>query len=231
MTRRPTRRGALRLLGGGLLGGLLTRAGSAPARAQRSDRDGDQLYDDDETNVYGTNPDNPDSDCDGVRDGPEIYYGTDPLGPPGCVPACPAGQARCFGMCTDVTADPDNCGGCGGVCAAGEACLNGACGRLAPSDFCAPMGLTSCGGVCVDTFTDSSNCGACGNVCAGGDFCAGGACQRGCLALGSACTYGVDECCGGACLYGVCRCSPSRDVCSNGSTCCSGVCGGDGFCV
>jgi hypothetical protein len=46
---------------------------------QRSDRDGDGLFDDDEANVYGTNPDNPDTDDDGRPDGPEVAEGTDPL--------------------------------------------------------------------------------------------------------------------------------------------------------
>ncbi len=48
----------------------------APA-AERPDRDGDQLYDD-ETGVYGTNPDAYDTDGDGSGDGEEVYYGTDP---------------------------------------------------------------------------------------------------------------------------------------------------------
>ncbi|MDQ3695362.1 MAG: thrombospondin type 3 repeat-containing protein [Chloroflexota bacterium] len=48
--------------------------------AERSDRDGDGLYDDDELNVYGTNPDLWDTDGDGANDGEEVYYGTNPLG-------------------------------------------------------------------------------------------------------------------------------------------------------
>jgi hypothetical protein len=234
VTRRPTRRAALRLLAGGLTAGLLSALGVAPLRAaMQADRDGDQLYDDDETNVYGTNPDNPDSDCDGVLDGPEIYYGTDPLGPPGCAPGCPQGQIRCLGICTDVLTDAGNCGACFASCQRGDICVGGGCLASAPSSstICAVQGLDACGDFCTNLLTDAANCGACGNACAGGDYCAGGVCQRGCLALGSQCVYGVNECCGGACLYGVCQCSPSRDVCSNGSTCCSGVCGGDGFCT
>jgi hypothetical protein len=49
-----------------------------PAPAGRPDRDGDGLYDDDETGVYGTNPDAFDTDGDGSGDGEEVYYGTDP---------------------------------------------------------------------------------------------------------------------------------------------------------
>lgn len=70
----PTRRVVLRLLAAGLLGGLLARGGIAPARAlQRPDRDQDGLFDDDEAEVYGTDPDIYDSDGDGVGDGEEIY--------------------------------------------------------------------------------------------------------------------------------------------------------------
>lgn len=51
-----------------------------PAPQGPADRDGDQLYDEDETGYYGTNPDVYDTDGDGVSDGAEVYYGTDPLG-------------------------------------------------------------------------------------------------------------------------------------------------------
>jgi hypothetical protein len=76
---RPTRRGALRLAAAALLGGALTSRHLAPAAAQRADSDGDGLYDDDETGVYGTNPAVYDTDGDGSGDGEEIYYGTNPL--------------------------------------------------------------------------------------------------------------------------------------------------------
>ena len=82
VTRGPTRRGALRLMAGGLIGGLLARHGASFANAaQRPDRDGDGLYDDDETDVYGTDPDNPDTDGDGIDDGQEVFDGTDPRAP------------------------------------------------------------------------------------------------------------------------------------------------------
>jgi hypothetical protein len=49
--------------------------------ADVSDSDADGLYDADETDVYGTDPFNPDSDGDGVDDGQEVFDGTDPLDP------------------------------------------------------------------------------------------------------------------------------------------------------
>jgi hypothetical protein len=76
---RPSRRGALRLAAAALLGGALSNRHLAPAAAQRADSDGDGLYDDDETGVYGTNPAVYDTDGDGNGDGEEIYYGTNPL--------------------------------------------------------------------------------------------------------------------------------------------------------
>jgi hypothetical protein len=234
VTRRPTRRAALRLLAGSVVTALLAGGEVAPVRAaQRPDRDGDGLYDDDEVEVYGTNPDVFDTDGDGVGDGEEVYLGTDPRTPAGGNAGCPAGQALCGGVCIDVSADPLNCGACGSICAASQSCVSGVCLAPAPSSAlkCAAQGLSACAGVCTNTLNDNNNCGTCGNSCSIGAICSGGVCQGGCLALGSECVYGVNECCGGACLYGVCTCSPPRDVCSNGSTCCSGVCGIDGFCV
>jgi hypothetical protein len=79
----PTRRGALRLLAAGLLSGLLAQRAVTSTRAwQRPDRDGDGLYDDDETDVYGTNPDVYDTDGDGTGDGEEIYNRDNGLGGP-----------------------------------------------------------------------------------------------------------------------------------------------------
>jgi hypothetical protein len=216
----PTRRAALRLLAGGMVGGLLSAIRVAPLRAaQPSDRDGDQLYDDDETNVYGTNPDSPDSDCDGVLDGPEIYYGTDPLGPPGCAPTCPVGQAICGGVCIDVSADPNNCGGCGVVCGGSDVCSGGVCLAPAPtSDLkCAVQGLSYCGGTCTNTLSDVNNCGACGNSCPLGGYCEGGACLGGCAG-----TF-----CNGVCVDTKSdgnNCGACGNVCQMALTCCRGAC-------
>lgn len=45
------------------------------------DIDGDGLSDSDEVDVYGTDPNNPDTDNGGVDDGTEVTNGTDPLFP------------------------------------------------------------------------------------------------------------------------------------------------------
>lgn len=45
------------------------------------DRDGDGLLNEDETDFFETDPDNFDTDDDGVGDGEEIFNGTDPLDP------------------------------------------------------------------------------------------------------------------------------------------------------
>ena len=51
------------------------------APAARPDGDGDGLYDDDEVNVYGTDPKVADTDKDGVSDGEEVFNKTDPRWP------------------------------------------------------------------------------------------------------------------------------------------------------
>ena len=43
-------------------------------RTPKPDSDGDGLIDADETNIYGTDPDNADTDFDGITDGDEIAY-------------------------------------------------------------------------------------------------------------------------------------------------------------
>ncbi|MFO0747235.1 MAG: Ig-like domain-containing protein [Myxococcota bacterium] len=52
---------------------------SANVTVRVSDRDGDRLCDQWETDVTGTDPDDPDSDDDGIDDGTEVGGGDDPL--------------------------------------------------------------------------------------------------------------------------------------------------------
>jgi hypothetical protein len=179
IARPPTRRAALRLLAGGLLGGLLSpRLARA---AQRPDRDGDGLYDDDEVGVYGTNPDLFDSDGDGVGDGEEVYLGTDPLTPDGGQTltggdGCAAGLTDCGDVCVDLLNDPFNCGACGNACGIGNVCNFGGCvvgtGEQGSAVACAPS-LVNCGTACANLAFDPLHCGYCGNACPGGDGFAG----------------------------------------------------------
>ncbi len=52
-----------------------------PVQQERADTDGDGLFDDDEKNVYHTNPSKPDSDGDFRDDGQEVFEHTNPLIP------------------------------------------------------------------------------------------------------------------------------------------------------
>lgn len=180
--RRPTRRSTLRVLAGGLLGAVLP---ARLAHAQRSDRDNDGLFDDDEINVYGTNPDIPDTDGDGPDDGQEVFDGTNPLvnenAPP---PAAPAPTCSALGGACAQFSD----------CCPGEyvqCCFNiagtGTCQDVSQTSFVCtsyadvpatgcPVGTTNCGGFCTNLATDHGNCGACGNSCAIDSSCTNSTC-------------------------------------------------------
>lgn len=167
LARRPSRRRALGLLAGGGLAGFFGHLASTSTLArQRSDRDGDGLYDDDETDYYGTDPDDPDTDGDGDDDGLEVYNGTDPLSAPGG-----GGQTTGGGQPT------------GGPPAGG-----GGVGERPGATGCAP-GLTLCSGFCVDLTNDFYNCGLCNNPCFGRDdprtHCANNFCVYPCIQEGT----------------------------------------------
>lgn len=224
MSRRPHRRATIRLVTGGLLGGLLTQRGGPGIRAQqRPDRDGDGLYDDDETDVYGTNPDVYDTDGDGTGDGEEIYNRDNGLGGPSDPlvnnnPPPPDDGDFCpdCGLQDGIPGDVyDQCASQGLTecpTATGGFCTNlsqdpnncGACGSV-----CLELGRGCCGGYCLDTTADPSNCGFCGNVCPAGSSCISSACQasgssRGapfCNPAGLPCGGDVFVvCCSGTCL-------------------------------
>lgn len=192
--RRPSRRSAMRLLTAGLLGALLPATTRA---AQRSDRDNDGLFDDDETNVYGTDPDIPDSDGDTRDDGQEVFDGTNPLVNENAPPPPPADPAP-------APPPAQTCSGLGGVCAQfsdccpGEyvqCCFNasgiGDCQDVSLTSFICTgyanvpatgcgVGLTNCGGFCTNLSTDNGNCGACGQSCAINASCKAGTCAQIC---------------------------------------------------
>ena len=83
--------------------------------------------------------------------------------------ACAADETACGSVCSNLPADPQNCGACGNVCAGGTECINGACA--------CPGTETVCGGVCTDTSVDSANCGTCSNACGAYRSCNSGVCS------------------------------------------------------
>jgi hypothetical protein len=231
----PTRRAALRLLAGGLLGELLARRPAASAFAQRPDSDQDGLYDDDEVNIYGTKPDVYDTDGDGVGDGEEIYNRdqglntyNDPLTPE-VAAGCPAGQTNCGAGCIDVSADPANCGACGNVCQADEGCSAGACSLLLSSveppilaNPCAIQGMSDCDHVCVDLTTNPYHCGVCRNTCPPESVCQGGFCST-----PPACPAGQTRCGASYCIDLMTdpnNCGGCGLVCEPGALCDGGGC-------
>ena len=199
MTQRPTRRAALQLLAGGVLTGLLSpRLARA---AQRSDRDGDGLFDDDETNVYGTNPDVFDTDGDGVGDGEEIYLGTNPFDGGvnnGTGPLNPGGDAGAPGG-----QDINICAQVGQSCAVANCCVG----------FCDQDDICECvpdGGECAQTGT--------GGCCSGLPCNANGFCGA-CTLFGGACNADAECCSGGQYGAGLCCAGVCTDVTNIGFVC------------
>jgi hypothetical protein len=244
--RRPNRRDTLRFLVGGLLGGLFFHREFALVQAaQRLDSDQDGLFDDDETGVYGTNPNLFDTDRDGTGDGEEIYNRdnglagpNDPLTPAGGGgAACPAGQFDCGAGCTDLSRDAGNCGTCGLACDAanGHSCVGGFCTRpaaptcIALGGQCVGIDLPCCGNDptlgynTVLCCTDLTGAGYCTDV-TGRFLCP----DPGVPATG--CPVGMTDC-GGFCTNlatdhgncGMCgqRCS---QVCGPDCNCTNGAC-------
>jgi hypothetical protein len=229
LARRPTRRGALRLLIGGLLGGMVSgRTWTLAHALQRPDRDQDGLYDDDEVNVYGTNPDVFDTDGDGTGDGEEIYRRDNGLGGPSnplvndnapppdndgeFCPDCglqgpPKGDVfdQCASQGLIECPGPNNTGYCANLANDPNNC--GACGSI-----CNEVGRGCCGGYCLDTTTDPYNCGLCGNACGSSSVCVNSLCEY--VPLPPLCQL-------------------SGNFCTGGGNCCSGTCIGHlvGFCL
>jgi hypothetical protein len=234
LAQRPSRRTTLRLLAGGLLGGLLATRGSGPVWAQ-ADTDGDQLFDEDEINVYGTLPNNPDTDGDQANDGLEIWNRDQGLGdpddpltpdnpaapPPAQAPA-PATCIALGGACSGIDQpccgnDPATFGYNNVICcptAAGSACTD-----IADTFHCpdpgvpatgCPYGQTDCGGFCTDLSIDHGNCGACGLSCGLGSNCTVGVCTE-------ACPRGGMTVCNGVCvdlLTDIMNCGACGNACA-----------------
>lgn len=181
MAQRPTRRAALRLLAGGLLGGLFSWRRVAPARAQDACggcppgyicRGGaclvpapppslgclfQGLDDCGGVCVDLREDDNNCGACGVVCSG--CSNGQCPSPEPVCIPEL----TNCGGLCTDLARDEWNCGSCGNSCPIGSFCEGGAC--VSNGYFCVTLGLTECDGRCVDILTDPDHCGGCNIAC------------------------------------------------------------------
>jgi hypothetical protein len=144
--------------GGGLAGGMY-RLETDDGSTEFSDDDEDGLANIQETNLYGTDPNNPDSDGDGVNDGEEVAEGSDP-NDPNSVPAptdsdgdgIPDDADSCP---NDADNDADSDGICGDIdtCpldAANDADGDGVCGDV---DVCP-----------LDAANDDDGDGICGSV-------------------------------------------------------------------
>jgi hypothetical protein len=114
---------------------------------------------------------------------------------------CPSGQIDCYGICTDLQSNTQNCGSCSNdcdslgsnfqcqqglcKCPSGLSCLckGGDC-SVGANQWCTVggcqcgYGLTWCSdGTCHDLETDDNNCGQCGLVCLNGGTCRNGICE------------------------------------------------------
>jgi hypothetical protein len=210
--RRPTRRTAVRLLATGLIGALLP----ASVRAQRVDSDGDGLFDDDETDVYGTRPDVADTDGDNVGDGEEIYNRDNGLG----------GHDDPL-VNEDAAALPAaTCAGLGGQCQSLFDCCE--TDPNTPLNCClsdANLGIKVC------TYTPAPD-----YICPEDNVGREGPPAGSCSALGGACRGTPDccpnhfgqptMCCSGYCVdprYDNTNCGACGNVCPDGTSCQPGV--------
>lgn len=209
---RPSRRGALRLLVGGLCAGLLPVAASGGPRAARAQ---DSVFDVETGSDVADVLANPDVGPV-LADLPDPALVTCRAAGVGCdsdFQCCP-GTLCCFSgvsldtRCTDVS-------GSGWVCPGDTPIPEGGCAA----------GLVDCadGRGCVDLASDEWNCGACGVSCGLNQYCASGSC------VGLSCFNGTVDCGVGYCV------NPQRDfnhcgacghVCSEETVCVGGRCEG-----
>ena len=178
LTTASTRRTALRLLGGGLLSGLLAQRGARSTRAAQPGvveqvPGADVLVSCAELGLEdcaGTCCTSEETCIEGYCQAIVMQPGIDvPL-------TChDAGMADCWGICADTLNDPNHCGLCYQACYPGDVCQQGWC-----IGHPCPEGLFHCiqndQGPCYDLLSDPTNCGWCNNVCPSGS-CQGGVCM------------------------------------------------------
>jgi hypothetical protein len=167
LTGHRSRRTALRLLAGGLLGGLLGQRGVGSGRAAQ----GGIAEQSPGTDVLLSCTAVGLVDCAGICCAAgEICVDGSCLGEVAQAGdtsdiqfnECAAqGLSDCGGICVDRGSDNSHCGACFTSCPLGGFCRDGVCAGLVCFD-----GLIDCDvGYCVDTLTDAFNCGRCGAAC------------------------------------------------------------------
>jgi hypothetical protein len=196
-SRLATRRGLLRLLAGGALGGLVARLGLAEtgaaqpkkpkakakpqprrhqterkARTDRKRRHDAVSAQDCDPQTQCCNPDF------------SVYCGLQ-RGLPACCQngsrCCPQGDH--FICCQTET----YCCGNSICCFPDRACVNNTCSQCAAGETTCASDRTKC----VDLQTDEANCGSCGHQCTGGSQCVDGSCI---------CLSPTPDVCGGRCV-------------------------------
>lgn len=133
---------------------------------------------------------------------------------------CTPDRFMCGGACTDVKADPQNCGACGKICGEGLTCDDGNCTVLCVSD------KKDCNGTCVDTTSDVLHCGSCPNACGAGLLCSAGRCATDCGALSTCALPDAGADAGPTAVY-------CADLTGDRNNCgaCGNVCKGNEICT
>ena|SRR5829696_2278175 len=230
VTRSPNRRAALRMLAGGVLGGLLARRGGAIVRAAQPCIQPGQSCDDGICCLGWCNEDNI---CDCVTDG----FGCAPVGSGGCCSGQPCNADGYCGRCGLVgarcNADAECCqGNFAALCCFDGVSLTTRCtdvtnigfvcpGEGPPPAGC-PAGQTACGSACVNLTSHAGHCGACFRSCPLGGICRNGTCVR----PGPICEAGLTDC-DGRCVDLFAdngHCGACGHSCPAGLLCCAGQC-------
>ena len=212
-----SRRGALRLLAGGALGGLLARLGPQEAAATHAG-----------CRHNGASCARAGQCCSGRCDSgtcrPCTKAGQCPQ------PANPCQRAVCTGTGRCALRDKPT----GTACGEGQVCCGGVCTVLGTNANCG-----GCGESCERTCQACTGAGTCaaaneGAPCSDGTkFCRSGTCiGDDCVPVGGTCSNG-GECCGGGCqtetwtccATGNGACVEDADCCNPLLTCSNGVCG------